>query len=558
MTAPGILTRLLDALARIFRPVTRSYLRLNATLRRVVAAGTAILVVAVGAVAVSQGMGVINGQNTPLVGRAVPAEQLAQIHAAALSCPALTPARLAGQIMAISEFNVNAKTSAGGVGIAGLTAPQWEQWSPWPDAQRPDPGANILALAHYMCDLLGQLRVSQVAGDAWRNALAATAAGVPAVVSARGVPGGAPARFVDAVVRYADWYALQPGFTPASPQAGVPLGAGVPSAGTPARPVPNGYLASVLAAGKVCPAITPPRVAAQLMASSGFNPNLLGANGAQGVAQFLPELWRQYSSSQLSPWDPTVAILMLGRAMCDQVAQLNGLGEDPYTLALTAFRWGPGEVRRAAGKTEPASMREFATAVLGYADYYARDARLGSASPSPSPSPSPSTLPSQAPATAAPTGKPRQPRSAPLSHPAPPAKPVVNLALHRKVVASSFQDTRFAPYQNFPAGLAVDGNGGTRWSSLAENPSWIYVDLGAVHNLVGVRLVWETAYSKNYEIRVSNDANNWTTVRQAPNGNGGVDQFTFSVNARYVKMYSITRGIDAYGVSLWEFEVLGR
>ena len=135
---------------------------------------------------------------------------------------------------------------------------------------------------------------------------------------------------------------------------------------------------------------------------------------------------------------------------------------------------------------------------------------------------------------------------------------MVNLALHRSVVASSFQDTTYWPHQNFPAYFAVDGNGGTRWSSLAKNPSWIYVDLGAVHNVVGARVAWETAYAKNYEIQVSDDAKRWITVYQDTAGNGGTDQFTFTpVNVRYVKMESVERAISKYGVSLWEFAVLG-
>src|SRR5262249_26799402 len=158
-----------------------------------------------------------------------------------LSCPALTPARLAGHIMAVSQFDVNAKTRNGGEGIAGLTAQEWQRWVPGPDAKRPDPAANIVALAHWGCDLVAQLRIAQVGGDAWRNAVAASVAGTAAVVSARGVPTGAPAQFVDMVARYAAWYALQPEFSGASPGPGVstePLAAAAPTQGAPAKRVP--------------------------------------------------------------------------------------------------------------------------------------------------------------------------------------------------------------------------------------------------------------------------------------------------------------------------------
>jgi hypothetical protein len=435
LTASGTLARLPGGLARAFRAVHGWYGRLGSPLRRVVLAGTPLLVAAVCAVVVNQGPGEATTEETPLAGHAVPADQLAQIKAAALSCPALNPARLAGQIMAISQFDVNARTGNGGAGLAGLTDGDWRQWSPWPGAKRPDPAANILALAHRMCDLVGQLRVAHVGGDVWRNALAASVGGVPAVVSAHGVPAGDPARFADKVGRYAAWYAPQPGFNGAQPEDGVsaaPLEAAAPT--TPAS------------AG--APAVPP----------DAAGPPALPGAGAPAAG------------------------------------------------------YGPGGVPAAAAPAGPAQRRQ----------------------PAP------------------------QQQAPPPPPPAPVAKPVVNLALHRPVVASSFQDTRFKPYQNFPAYLAVDGNGGTRWSSLAENPSWIYVDLGAVHNVVGARLLWETASSKNYEVRVSNDGNNWITVYQDTNGNGGTDEVTFTpVNVRYVKMYSVERNLTAYGVSLWEFQVLG-
>jgi hypothetical protein len=296
--------------------------------------------------------------------------------------------------MATSHFDNDAKLSGGGQGVGGLSEQDWRRWLPRPDAERSDPAANIVALAHEMCDLVGQLRVAHVKGDPWHLALAAVVVGVEGVVAAHGLPGGAAAVFVSTASRYADWYARQ----------------------------------------------------------------------------------------------PTV---------------------DEST-------------------TRPDASAEGAT------------------------TPGHTTPPAATPTA------PRSPRTPAAPAPTTGAAPV-DLALNHPVTASSYQTAAYAPYQNFPPSLAVDGDGTTRWSSLAEDPAWIYVDLGATHTVSGARLSWETAYSKDYQIRVSNDAKNWITVYEDSAGNGGIDSFTFTpVTARYVEMFSVARAIPAYGVSLWEFEVLGR
>ncbi|MDH3646751.1 MAG: discoidin domain-containing protein, partial [Gammaproteobacteria bacterium] len=90
-----------------------------------------------------------------------------------------------------------------------------------------------------------------------------------------------------------------------------------------------------------------------------------------------------------------------------------------------------------------------------------------------------------------------------------------------------------------------------------SDPQWIYVDLGSVYAISRVVLKWESAFGKTYEIQVSDDAMSWTTVFTEPNGNGGVDDITFSpASGRYVRMYGTQRG-TAWGYSLFEFEVYG-
>jgi beta-glucosidase len=124
-----------------------------------------------------------------------------------------------------------------------------------------------------------------------------------------------------------------------------------------------------------------------------------------------------------------------------------------------------------------------------------------------------------------------------------------NIALYKAATASSLENS------NYPATNAFDGNLSTRWSSAFSDPQWIYVDLGATYNISEVVLYWEAAYGKSYQIQVSSDATNWTTIYSTTNGLGGTEDLTgLSGTGRYVRMYGTARG-TVYGYSLWEFQV---
>jgi hypothetical protein len=125
-----------------------------------------------------------------------------------------------------------------------------------------------------------------------------------------------------------------------------------------------------------------------------------------------------------------------------------------------------------------------------------------------------------------------------------------NVALGKATTSSSVESAALA------AGLSVDGNAGTRWSSAFSDPQWIRVDLGAAYNISRVVLRWETAFGRSYQIQTSNDGNTWTTIRTTTNGAGGVEDFPVSGSGRFVRMNGTARGTE-WGYSLWEFEVYG-
>jgi beta-glucanase (GH16 family) len=164
----------------------------------------------------------------------VPAADLAAVLAGAGSCPVLTPSRLAAQIMAASGFSTTARTPSTGIGIAALTNAQWAAWAPAPDAERSDASADILALAHNMCDLSGRVAAARVPGDAWQLTLAAYHSGLNTVTGTKGVPAEASS-YVSLVARYAAWYAAQPALADPVPPA-VPTTPATTPAGPPTTP----------------------------------------------------------------------------------------------------------------------------------------------------------------------------------------------------------------------------------------------------------------------------------------------------------------------------------
>jgi hypothetical protein len=123
-----------------------------------------------------------------------------------------------------------------------------------------------------------------------------------------------------------------------------------------------------------------------------------------------------------------------------------------------------------------------------------------------------------------------------------------NLARGQSSSASSQESS------SYPAGSAFDGDPTTRWSSAFSDPQWIQVDLGAVQNVARVRLIWENAFSRSYNIQFSTNAATWNSVCAITNGAGSIDDLAAVGSARYVRLYSRQRATQ-YGNSLYEFEV---
>jgi hypothetical protein len=125
-----------------------------------------------------------------------------------------------------------------------------------------------------------------------------------------------------------------------------------------------------------------------------------------------------------------------------------------------------------------------------------------------------------------------------------------NLALNKPAVASSI-----AGGNN--AAAAVDGIATSRWESAFADPQWIYVDLGSPTAINRVKITWENAYGKDYQIQTSPDASAWTTIKTVTGNTTLVNDNTgLSGNGRYVRIYGTARG-TGWGYSIFELEVYG-
>lgn len=145
----------------------------------------------------------------------------------------------------------------------------------------------------------------------------------------------------------------------------------------------------------------------------------------------------------------------------------------------------------------------------------------------------------------------------------------VNLALNQPVEVSGIEVPSVKPES------AVDGSLDTKWDSGAlkgagaSSPQWIIVDLGGYSNMIsGIKMsYYNKVYPTDYDIQVSDDKENWVTVKTITHENNGPtyptdtvdDEFEVPVMARYVRL--VFRSINSVAagncIGLQELEVSG-
>ncbi|MFD8589742.1 beta-N-acetylglucosaminidase domain-containing protein [Streptomyces sp. NPDC059637] len=107
---------------------------------------------------------------------------------------------------------------------------------------------------------------------------------------------------------------------------------------------------------------------------------------------------------------------------------------------------------------------------------------------------------------------------------------------------------------DFPASAVSDGDPSTRWSSPAEDDSWVQVDLGREERIGRVVLRWQDAYASGYRIMTSADGRTWSTAAVVRDGRGGTEQIRMDApGTRYLRVQGVERATK-YGYSLFSVE----
>lgn len=134
------------------------------------------------------------------------------------------------------------------------------------------------------------------------------------------------------------------------------------------------------------------------------------------------------------------------------------------------------------------------------------------------------------------------------------ATPAALLSQGKPVTASSVKSDD----GDVVATHAVDGDESTRWTSDYLDNQWISVDLGASKQITEIKLDWEAATGKDYDLEVSDDGHDWTNVKSVTGNSdsGWLDYPGLHAQGRYVRVNCKTRA-TIYGFSLWEFQVFG-
>jgi len=126
--------------------------------------------------------------------------------------------------------------------------------------------------------------------------------------------------------------------------------------------------------------------------------------------------------------------------------------------------------------------------------------------------------------------------------------PNANLALNKSATASSSNSS-------YPPSNAIDGDTETYWRSGSVSSSapvaWLRIDLQSPQEVGRAIIKWKSSYyAKSYDLQISNDDVNWSTIYTTTNGASGDQEFFFAqTTARYVRFYFTSNNSSTYRVN---------
>ena len=145
--------------------------------------------------------------------------------------------------------------------------------------------------------------------------------------------------------------------------------------------VPAEYEADVIRAGSVCELITPPVIAAQIEAESGWNPDAVSPAGAVGIAQFMPGTWASRGmdgdgDGAADIGNPHDQIWSEGNYMCGLAGEIESLktagriSGDSLQLTIAAYNAGLGNVTAYGGIPPFTETRNYVARILALTAKY--------------------------------------------------------------------------------------------------------------------------------------------------------------------------------------------
>jgi hypothetical protein len=127
---------------------------------------------------------------------------------------------------------------------------------------------------------------------------------------------------------------------------------------------------------------------------------------------------------------------------------------------------------------------------------------------------------------------------------------VTNVALNKPAVALTTASGS--------ASNVTDGSLSTAWgANVANDIDSIYIDLQGNYDICRIAINWTNSkYGKDFDLKISDDKINWTTISQVRNNVSVYTEINSPVSGRYVNMVGIKRGTsNGYGIN--EFQVFG-
>lgn len=136
--------------------------------------------------------------------------------------------------------------------------------------------------------------------------------------------------------------------------------------------VPDEYRSILREAAKRCPQVPLAVFAAQIHAESGFDPTAQSPAGAQGIAQFMPAVWKQYGidangDGVASIWDPYDAIHSAAALNCVNRKLVKRASGPRLANTLAAYNAGFSAVLKHDGVPPYAETEAYVAKILANA-----------------------------------------------------------------------------------------------------------------------------------------------------------------------------------------------